>query len=84
MKSQLWELHWTQLFHSTHMFLLSDEISTLGVTLDSTPSFNSHVSNVCKASYSHLQALKYIHLILTKDIALYIAVALVQSRLDIR
>ena len=41
-----------------------------------------HFSNVCKASYSHLQALKHIRPILTKDIALSIAVALVQSRLD--
>ena len=61
---------------------LSDKITTLGVTFDSTLSFNSHVSYVCKASYSHLQALKHIRPILTKDIALSIAVALVQSRLD--
>ena len=38
--------------------------------------------SACKASYSHLQALKHIRPILTKDIALSIAVALVQSRLD--
>jgi hypothetical protein len=50
--------------------------------LDSTLSCNSHVSNVCKSSNSHLQALKYFRPILTKDIALSIAVALVESRLD--
>jgi hypothetical protein len=58
MKSQLWESHLTQLFHSTH------------------------VSKICKASYTNLQALKHIHPILTKDIALSIAVALVQSHLE--
>jgi hypothetical protein len=61
---------------------LSDKISTLGVALDLTLSFNSHVSNVCKTSYSHLQALKHICTILTKDIALSVADTLVQSHLD--
>ena len=64
-----------------HHFPSIPSITTLGVTLDSTLSFNSHVSNVCEASYSHLQALKHIRPILTKDIALSIAVALVQSRI---
>jgi hypothetical protein len=67
---------------SGSLFSLFDKISTLLVTLDSTLSFNLHVSNVCKASYFHLQTLGRIRPILTKDIALYIAVALVQSRLD--
>jgi hypothetical protein len=61
---------------------LSDKISNLGVTLNSTLSLNPHVSNVCKASYSHLQALKHFRPILIKDMALSTAVALVQSRLD--
>jgi hypothetical protein len=50
--------------------------------VDLTLSFKSPVSNICKASYSQLQALKHIRRMLTKDIALSIAVALVQSRLD--
>jgi hypothetical protein len=61
---------------------LSNKITTLGVTLDSTLSFNSHVSNICKTSYFHLQALKHIRPVLTDDMAASIAVALVQSRLD--
>jgi hypothetical protein len=61
---------------------LSDKITTLGVTLDSTLNFNSHVSSVCKASYYHLQALKHIRPVLTQDMAASIAVALIQSRLD--
>jgi hypothetical protein len=61
---------------------LSNKLTTLGVTLDSTLSFNHHVSNVCKASYFHLKALRHIRPALTKDMATSIAVALVQSRLD--
>ena len=61
---------------------LSNKITTLGVTLDSTLNFNSHVSAVCKTSYYHLQALKHIRPVLTQDMAASIAVALVQSRLD--
>jgi hypothetical protein len=54
----------------------------LSINNRSTLSFNSNVSNACKASYSHLQALKYTRPILTKDIALSIDGAIVQSRLD--
>ena len=61
---------------------LSDKITTIGVTLDSTLTFNSHVSNICKTSYFHLHALKHIRSVLTKDMATSIAVALIQSRLD--
>jgi hypothetical protein len=61
---------------------LSDKITTLGVTLDSTLSFNPHVSSVCRSAYYHLQALKHIRPVLTIDMATSIAVALVQSRLD--
>jgi hypothetical protein len=61
---------------------LSDKITTLGVTIDSTLSFNPHVSNVCKTAYFHLQALKHIRPVLTQDMAMSIAVSFVQSRLD--
>jgi hypothetical protein len=61
---------------------LSDKFTTLGVTIDSTLSFKPHVSNICKAAYFHLQALKHIRPVITHDMAMSIAVALVQSRLD--
>jgi len=44
--------------------------------------FLTIVSSICKSSYFHLQALKHIRPVLTDEMALSIAVALVQSRLD--
>ena len=46
------------------------------------PIFNTHVLNVCKASYYHIRALKHIRSFLTEDVARSIACALVNSRLD--
>jgi hypothetical protein len=61
---------------------LSDKITTLGVTLDSTLTFKQHVSTVCKSANYHLRALKHIRPVLTDEMAMSIAVALIQSRLD--
>jgi hypothetical protein len=61
---------------------LSDKITTLGVTLDRTLSFHSHVNNLCKSSYYHLRALRHIRSSLPDDICLGLATALIQSRLD--
>jgi hypothetical protein len=61
---------------------ISDKITTLGVTLDSTLTFNPHISAVCKNAFFHLKALRHIRPILTEDMANSIAVAFVQSRLD--
>jgi hypothetical protein len=61
---------------------LSYKITTVGVSLDSTLSFNPHFPNVCKTSYFHLTALRHIRPLLTDDMATSIAVALGQSRLD--
>ena len=62
--------------------ILSDKITTLGVTMDSTLTFKHHVSSICKSANYHLRALKYIRPVLTNDMATSIAVALIQSRLD--
>ena len=61
---------------------LSDKITTLGVTLDSTLTFKQHVSSVCKSANYHLRALRHIRPVLTDEMAMSIAVALIQSRLD--
>ena len=50
--------------------------------LDSTLTFNHHITALCKACHFHLRSLCHIRRSLTDDMAVSIAVALVQSRLD--
>ena len=50
--------------------------------MDSTLSFNQHITSICRASHFHLRSLRHIRRFLTTDLATSIAVSLVQSRLD--
>ena len=61
---------------------LSANIKSLGVTIDSKLSFDQHVRNICKSSYSNIRALRYIRSSLTRDTAASIASAIVSTRLD--
>jgi len=61
---------------------LSKQITSLGVIMDSTLTFNQHITALSKACYFHLCSLRHIRRSLTDDMAISIAVALVQSRLD--
>ena len=61
---------------------LSDQITSLGVIMDSTLTFYAHVTVLCKASHYHLRSLRHIRRSLSTDMAISIAVAMVQSRLD--
>ena len=61
---------------------LSNTIKTLGITLDSHLTLDTHVSSVCKSAFYHIRALRHIRNSLTDDTARAVAVALVQSRLD--
>jgi hypothetical protein len=61
---------------------VTDSLHTLGITLDSTLSVDSHVWQLCKQSHFHLRALRHIRHCLTTDMANAAAVAIVQSRLD--
>ena len=45
-------------------------------------SFNTHVSEICKASYFHIRALRHIRSSLTTEAAKTVAVAIVGSRFD--
>ena len=60
----------------------TDKIKNLGVTLDSTLSFDAHVNAVCKASHYHIRALRHIRRTLSTDLAKTVACAIVGSRLD--
>ena len=61
---------------------ISDNIKTLGVTLDCNLSLNSHTSAICKSAFYHIRALRHIRNALTDEMAKSVAVSLVQSRLD--
>ena len=60
---------------------LSAMIATLGVTLDSSPTFR-HISNVCRSAYFHLPALGYIRGMLIEDMAKTLATSLIDSRIN--
>jgi len=61
---------------------VSECVRSLGVTLDSTLSFDRHVDNVCKTAFHHVRALRRIRKFITTDDAKNIATAVVGSRLD--
>ena len=53
----------------------------LGVTLDSSISFNQHVMNTCRSAFLELRCIGLIHKYLTDDAAKTIVCSLVLSRL---
>ena len=61
---------------------ISNEINSLGVIMDSKLTFDSHISAMCKSCYYYLRSLRYIRQSLTQDMAISVAVAIVQSYLD--
>ena len=61
---------------------LQSSIKNLGVYLDSKMSFDKQVSEICKASYFHIRALRHIRSSLTTEACKTIATAIVGSRLD--
>ena len=61
---------------------LQTSIKNLGVYLDSRLSFDKQISEICKASYFHIRALRHIRSSLTTEAAKTIASAIVGSRLD--
>ena len=61
---------------------VSNEVTSLGVIIDSKLTLDSHVSVICKSCYYHLRSLGHIRRSLTQDMAISVAVAIVQSRLD--
>ena len=61
---------------------LSKQITSLGGIIDSTLTFNQYIIALSRACYFHLCSLRHIRRSLTDDMAISIAVARVQSRLD--
>jgi hypothetical protein len=60
---------------------LSDSTTILGLPLDSTLSFNLHVSKLCKTMHFHIRAFKHIRSALSDEMAASVASS-VLSRLD--
>ena len=61
---------------------LTTKIKLLGVTVDQTLSFDSHITALSKSCFYHIRALRHIWPILSEDTANLIASSLVSSRLD--
>ena len=57
-------------------------IRSLGVTLDRQLTFDQHVSNVSKACYGHIRALRHVRESLPNEVAKTVACSIVGSRLD--
>jgi len=60
----------------------ADAVKLLGVTLDSSLSFDKHVSDISRNCCYHIRALRHIRPLLTLDAAKLIAVSLVGARID--
>ena len=59
-----------------------DNIKIVGVTLDSSLSFDKHVSLICQACNFHMRALRHIRPLLSFDFANQLACSIVASRID--
>ena len=60
----------------------SDSIKLLGITIDSTLSFDKHVTNVVRGCNYHLRALRHIRPVISMEVAKTVACSMVSSRLD--
>jgi hypothetical protein len=61
---------------------LSNKIVSLGLTIDKSLTFSSHVQNTVRSSMFHVRALRHIRHLLTVEDATVIAASLVHSKLD--
>lgn len=61
---------------------LHDSVKILGIIVDSTLSFDKHVSSVVQSCNYHIQALRHIRPLLSHDVACQIACSVIASRLD--
>jgi len=57
----------------------ADYVKLLGVTLDSTLSFDKHVIEVTRSCHYHIHALRHIRPLLTLDTAKAMAAAIIGS-----
>lgn len=72
----------TSIFVSGSNIPISDKITTLGITADSSLSFSHHTQYLVKSCNFHIRALRHIRHLLTEQDTTALAVSLVQSKLD--
>ena len=60
----------------------TDAVKLLGVTLDSTLTFDKHTIDVTRSCHYHIRAMRHIRPLLTLDAAKAMAVSIVGCRLD--
>jgi len=61
---------------------VTESVRSLGVTIDSSLSFNTHVNEVCKAVRHHARALRHVRKCISEDDATQMAVSIASARLD--
>ena len=66
----------------TDSITVTDSVRSLGVTIDSTLSFNTHVNEVCRAIRHHTRALRHVRKCISTEDATRIAVSIASARLD--
>ena len=59
-----------------------DAVRILGVTIDSSLSFDKHVSSIVQSCNYHIRALRHIRPLISQKLACQIACSIVASRLD--
>jgi len=60
----------------------SDNVKLLGVTIDSTLSFDKHITSVVRGCNYHLHALRHIRPLISEEVAKTVACSMVSTRLD--
>jgi len=60
----------------------ADALKLLGVTLDSSLSFDRHITEVCRSCHFHIRPLRHTRPLLTNDAAISVANSIVSSHLD--
>ena len=60
----------------------TDTVMNLGVTFDSLNTFTSHITNMCRVCYYHLNDLRHIRKYLSVETAALLANSMISSRID--
>ena len=71
-----------RIFDTFKGITVTESVRSLGVTIDSSLSFNTHVNEVCKAVRHHTRTLRHVRECISKEDATQIVVLIASARLD--